>query len=54
MVLIPGGDFWMGSLKEEGTSAEWPRHKVRVDSFFIDKYPVTFAQFDRFLQETGS
>jgi formylglycine-generating enzyme required for sulfatase activity len=52
MVLIPGGDFWMGSPEEVGMSPEWPRHKVGIDSFFIDKYPITFTQFDRFLKET--
>jgi formylglycine-generating enzyme required for sulfatase activity len=51
MVWIPGGTFGMGSnhhYVEEG-----PEHKVRVDGFWIDRYPVTNTDFQRFVDETG-
>src|SRR6201999_2205410 len=28
-------------------------HKVRVDGFWIDRYPITNAEFHRFVEETG-
>lgn len=49
MVLIPGGEFLMGK-DEEGDCS--PAHKVWVDSFYIDKYEVTNAQYYRFCKET--
>ncbi|MGB5633534.1 MAG: formylglycine-generating enzyme family protein, partial [Waterburya sp.] len=47
MVKIPGGEFWMGAPEEEEESNWWerPRHKVRVSSFLMGKYPVTQAQW---------
>ena len=47
MVKIPAGEFLMGSPKsEEGSwDSERPQHQVRVDSFFMGKYPVTQAQW---------
>lgn len=52
MVFIPAGEFWMGS--EQADPNEYPKHKVLVKSFLIDKFPVTNAQFDRFIKETGA
>ena len=52
MVLIPAGWFWMGSPK--GEIDEQPVHKVWLDSFYIDRFPVTNAQYDIFINETGS
>ena len=51
MVWIPGGTFRMGS--ENFYPEERPVHQVTVDGFWIDKYPVTNAQFARFVDETG-
>lgn len=53
MVLIPAGEFWMGSPEGEGMKIERPRHKVYLDAYWIDKYEVTNADFARFIQETG-
>ncbi len=49
MVLIPGGKFLMGSEKKGDHS---PAHEVRVDSFYIDKFEVTNAQYLEFCRET--
>ncbi len=51
MALIPAGWFLMGGDKEE---REKPIHKVYVDAFFMDKYQVTVAQYQRFLKATGA
>ena len=51
MVWIPGGEFLMGS--EDFYPEEAPVHRVRVDGFWIDRHPVTNAQYAIFVAETG-
>jgi formylglycine-generating enzyme required for sulfatase activity len=51
MVWIPGGEFLMGSDRHYVEEA--PAHRVRVDGFVMDRYPVTNARFRRFVEETG-
>ena len=51
MVWIPGGTFRMGSDKHY--VEERPVHKVTVDGFWIDKYPVTNERFAEFVEATG-
>ena len=46
MVLIPAGEFLMGS---DAYDDEKPVHPVYVDAFYMDKYPVTNAQYKKFL-----
>jgi formylglycine-generating enzyme required for sulfatase activity len=46
MVLIPAGPFTMGST---ASSEEGPVHEVWLDAFWIDRYPVTNAQWAAFL-----
>ena len=50
MVLIPGGEFRMGSDTEGNDN---PEHKVYVDSFYMDRYEVTNARYAAFCKETG-
>jgi serine/threonine-protein kinase len=51
MVYIPGGTFTMG--RDNAPNAEEsPAHSVTVAPFFIDKEPVTKAQYRRFVSET--
>ena len=67
MVLIPAGEFLMGSSEED---VEWflqeftyrrpsrfadeqPQHTVYLDAFYIDKYEITNAQYGRFIDDTG-
>lgn len=50
MVLIPAGTFDMGSDDNEAHDDEKPVHRVYVDSFYIDKYPVTDAEFKEFIE----
>jgi formylglycine-generating enzyme len=51
MVWIPGGTFEMGS--EKHYPEERPVHRVTVDGFWMDQYPVTNARFARFTESTG-
>jgi len=51
MVFVPSGVFYMGT--NLGQPDEKPAHKVYVDGFWIDKYPVTNIQYKRFIEETG-
>ena len=51
MVFIPGGEFTMGS--DHHYPEEKPAHRVKVDGFWIDKTPVTNAEFARFVKATG-
>jgi iron(II)-dependent oxidoreductase len=51
MVLIPAGEFMMGHDSEGDHS---PVHKVYIDSFYMDKYEVTNAQFQKYCEETES
>lgn len=51
MVFVPGGTFRMGSDRHDPEEA--PVHRVTVDGFFIDRTPVTNAQFKKFVAATG-
>ena len=49
MVLIPAGEFLMGSDDDEAYDGEKPVHPVYVDAFYMDKYLVTNAQYKVFV-----
>jgi formylglycine-generating enzyme required for sulfatase activity len=51
MVWIPGGSFLMGS--DAHYPEEAPAHQVSVEGFWIDRTPVTNAQFLNFVKATG-
>jgi len=53
MQHIPAGEFFMGATDRGGRPDEYPRHRVRVDSFWIDEHEVTNAEFSRFVAATG-
>ncbi len=53
MVWIPGGEFVMGSTDPLARPDEAPRHRVRVDGFWMDATEVTNAQFAEFATATG-
>src|SRR5690625_3237239 len=61
MVWIPGGEFSMGIADppalpfggRESMADARPIHRVRVDGFWMDKFPVTNADFEKFIAETG-
>ena len=51
MVWIPAGGFRMGS--DHHYPEEAPAHDVEVAGFWIDRTPVTNAQFRSFVKATG-
>lgn len=53
MVLIPGGEFMMGSDAVYSFPNERPAHRVKVKPFLMDVHPVTNAEFARFVKATG-
>jgi len=54
MVLIPAGDFLMGSKASKMALArEFPKHQVQVSAFYMDIHEVTNAQFAAFIEATG-
>lgn len=53
MALIPAGYFLMGSPSGKGNNDEHPQHKVWVSAFYMDKYLVTFEEYDKFCEATG-
>ncbi|GKS57479.1 hypothetical protein YTPLAS18_10060 [Nitrospira sp.] len=53
MVLVPTGEFWMGSPEGQGDDDEHPRHKVFLDAFYIDKYETSVSRYAKFMEATG-
>jgi len=53
MVIIPAGRFRMGDIQGTGRDNEQPIHDVSVESFAMGRYPVTFAEYDKFAEATG-
>lgn len=51
MVNIPAGSFIMGT--DSGDSAAKPAHGVKIDAFQLAKYPVTVAEFRKFVEDTN-
>jgi formylglycine-generating enzyme required for sulfatase activity len=51
MVLVPGGISLMGS--QEGREVEKPVHQVFLPAFYIDRVPVTNAQYRLFIGDGG-
>ena len=52
MVLIPEGEFTMGD--NEGSRNERPEHTVWLDAYFIDRYEVTMAEYQKILDQDYS
>jgi len=50
MVLVPAGEFSMGS--EKGEPDERPVHRVYLDAFYIDRCEVSNGDYDQFVKET--
>ncbi len=50
-VWIPGGEFVMGS--DEHYPEEGPARRVHIDGFWIDRCPVTNAEYETFVAATG-
>lgn len=53
MVLIKGGEFNMGADNSQADADEYPKHRVKVSSFYIDITEVTNKEFKAFAEATG-
>lgn len=53
VVQIPAGEFLMGTDSEQSNEQNHPQHSVDLPAYKIDKYPVTNAQYARFVAATG-
>ena len=53
-VLIPTGTFQMGDLFDVGWDNETPVREVRVEQFYLGKYPVTQGQWEKVMPENPS
>ncbi|MYC77476.1 formylglycine-generating enzyme family protein [Candidatus Poribacteria bacterium] len=51
MVLIPAGEFQMGSNDAKANVDEQPVHTVYVDAFYMDETEVTNAEYQKFVLE---
>ena len=54
MVLVPAGEFIMGSVAAPRVRQnEEPQHTVYLDAFYIDKYEVTNALYNTYVDANG-
>jgi len=53
MIQIPQGPFIMGASSERADPQDRPQHTVKLPAYWIDKYPVTNAQYARFVAATS-
>jgi len=49
MVLVPAGEFRMGSDDPDARDNEKPPHTIHMDAYYIDRTPLTNAEYKRFL-----
>jgi formylglycine-generating enzyme required for sulfatase activity len=47
MSYVPGGEFWMGSVRGRGEFDERPRFLTQVASYCLDTYEVTAASYSQ-------
>jgi formylglycine-generating enzyme required for sulfatase activity len=45
MILIPGGEYFMGSDEKDALDTEKPPHKVKLTPYCIDELEMTVAQY---------
>ncbi|MDE2131785.1 MAG: formylglycine-generating enzyme family protein [Betaproteobacteria bacterium] len=53
MIVVPAGPFTMGTDLDRADVQDKPAHRVVLKAYSIDKYPVTNAQYARFVAATG-
>lgn len=53
MRRVAAGTFWVGSTDPHANASEQPRHRVKLNAFWIDTTEVTNSDFARFVAATG-
>ncbi|MBW4603905.1 MAG: ergothioneine biosynthesis protein EgtB [Calothrix sp. FI2-JRJ7] len=53
MIKIPAGEFEMGSNSPNALDNERAAHKVYLDTYFIDRYPITSGKYREFIEFGG-
>ncbi len=53
MVLVPAGEFTMGTDDAQAPADQHPAQKVYLEAFYIDIHEVTNAQFEEFILAGG-
>ncbi len=53
MIRVEGGRFMMGDIFEEKNDDALPVHRVKIKTFYLSQYEVTYEQYDAFADSTG-
>nr|WP_199326159.1 ergothioneine biosynthesis protein EgtB [Nostoc parmelioides] len=53
MVEIPAGEFELGNDSIDALDNERPAHRVYLDTYWIDRYPVTCGEYEVFMEAGG-
>ena len=53
MIEIPAGEFEMGNDSIDTLDNERKRHRMSLDTYWIDRYPVTCGQYRVFIEAGG-
>jgi formylglycine-generating enzyme len=53
MIWIPKGEYMMGGDNNQSEADEYPKHKVKLDGFWMDQTEVTNAEFEKFVKATN-
>ena len=53
MVCVPAGEFMQGNGTIVALDNERPAHSVYLDTYWIDRYPVTCGQYRQFMEVGG-
>lgn len=53
MILISSGKFVMGDSNSD-FSDEKPKHSIAISSFYMDETPVTYADFQKYVDDGGN
>jgi formylglycine-generating enzyme required for sulfatase activity len=53
MLKIEGGEYMMGGNSQQARRDEFPQHKEKIETIWVDETEVTNAEFREFVEETG-
>ena len=53
LMWVPGTVATMGTNDPKSQANERPTHQVNINGFYMDAHPVTNAEFQKFIDETG-